>query len=360
MAYPEPSLIRQSASSEDTRLATATLRSAFEAARGTEALVRTAAEIRSQVHDQFESSGNVLATTCLYAQVNDLVSEQLVRACAAELGLDLGQACWLAFGSQGRSEQTLATDQDNGLVFCSNDSVPDRAPWLELGQRVNRALDGCGYSLCTGKVMAGQPGCCLTLREWCQRFDTWIEHGAPDDLLNASIYFDLRGVVGRTDLAVAMRQHFTARAAALPRFLKQMADNALRHAAPLDWFGRVRPLRRGGLELFDLKLSGTAIFVETSRLYALANAITATGTVERLDAVAQALRVPAQESAAWQAGFVGLQQLRLRSQAGSSQPAGNPNLIELDALSAIDHQTLKQGLRGARLLQQRAELDYWR
>ena len=360
MSSLAPNPIRESASSEDARLTTAALRSTFEAAHGTQAMARTAAEIRSLVQDQLVFNRDVLATTRLYAQINDLVSEQLVRAIAAEMGLDLGQACWLAFGSQGRSEQTQATDQDNGLVFCSNKTVPDRKLWLELGQRVNSALDDCGYALCTGRVMAGQPGCCLTLGEWCQRFDTWIEHGAPDDLLNASIYFDLRGVVGRTDLAVALRQHFTARAAALPRFLKQMADNALRNVVQLDWFGRVRASRLNGLALFDLKLTGTAIFVETSRLYALANAITANGTAARLDAVAQALRVPAHESAAWQAGFVGLQRLRLQSQAGTSRPVANANLIELGALSAADHQTLKQGLRAARLLQQRAELDYWR
>ena len=349
-----------SEASADPRLSDAALRRAFESARGTDALARAAAQARGQVQASFLRGGDVLTTTRLYAQINDLVTEHLVRRGAAELALDLGQACWLAFGSQGRSEQTPATDQDNGWVFCAGDVAAARARWLELGQRVNEALAACGYTLCRGRVMAGQPGCCLTLGEWCDRFDAWLEHGAPEDLLNACIYFDLRGLVGRLDLAAALRQRFTARAAALPRFLKQMADNALRHVVPLDWFGRVRASRLDGLALFDLKMTGTAIFVETSRLYALANAITVTGTAARLQAVALALGVPAHESAAWQAGFVQLQRLRLQSQDASMLPAGNPNLVELGALSATDQQILKQGLRGARLLQQRAELDYWR
>ena len=27
--------------------------------------------------------------------------------------------CWMVFGSEGRLEQTLSTDQDNGLVFSA-------------------------------------------------------------------------------------------------------------------------------------------------------------------------------------------------------------------------------------------------
>ena len=44
--------------------------------------------------------------------------------------------------------------------------------------------------------MASNPACCLTPAEWLQRFADWIEHGAPEDLLNASIYFDLRALGG--------------------------------------------------------------------------------------------------------------------------------------------------------------------
>jgi|CXWL01.1.fsa_nt_gi CBS domain-containing protein len=344
----------------DGRLSPAALRWAIGAGPSADALVSTVADIRRLVQTEFVARGDVLATTRRYAQINDLVTERLVRSAASELGLDLGQACWLAFGSQGRGEQTPATDQDNGLVFCSTDPASERARWLELGQRVNRALDDCGYRLCKGGVMAGEPGCCLTLDEWCDRFDTWISHGAPADLLHASIHFDLRALVGRADLAALMRQRIAARAATLPRFLKQMADNALRHPAALNWLGQVRSQRRGGCARFDLKLHGTAIFVETARLYALAHGIEAVGTLERLHAVAQVLRVPAHESDSWRAGFVGLQRLRLQAQADRGELADNPNLIAMEALGPLGRQLLKQGLQAARLLQQRTELDYGR
>ena len=145
-----------------------------------------------------------------------------------------------------------------------------------------------------------------------------MEHGAPQDLLNASIYFDVRALVGRHALATALRDRIRSRAAALPRFIKQLAENALRNPVSLSWFGSVRATRRDGQAMFDLKMQGTALFVEAARLYALAQGIGhVTATDERLGAVARALHVPAHECAVWCNGFEILQRLRLQVQARS-------------------------------------------
>ena len=103
---------------------------------------------------------------------------------------------------------------------------------LPLALTINHTLADCGFALCVGNIMASNPQCCLTPGEWGARFDRWLEHGAPQDLLNANIYFDLRALVGRSDLADALRRQITRQAGALPRFAKQMADNALRHRVP--------------------------------------------------------------------------------------------------------------------------------
>jgi signal-transduction protein with cAMP-binding, CBS, and nucleotidyltransferase domain len=98
-----------------------------------------------------------------------------------------------ALGSEGRQEQTLASDQDNGLIFAgSGDAVAVREQLLPMALRINEALDACGFPLCTGQVMASNPQWCLDLHEWRQRFAGWIIEGDPQALLNASIFFDLR------------------------------------------------------------------------------------------------------------------------------------------------------------------------
>ncbi len=336
----------------------------IRAANDLSALQSSAADIRRFARNLLGQGLQARQLTELISHLNDLLARRLVTLTATQHGLDLNQACWLAFGSEGRGEQTIATDQDNGLVFESSDPERDRPRWLAFAQEVNQSLDTCGYPLCKGLIMACNPACCLSSQEWLQRFNRWIDSGGPQDLLNASIYFDLRGVAGRQDLAQALRDHITAAASALPRFIKQLAVNALTHRPPLNWRGAIDTHKVGTQELIDLKLQGTAIFVDVARIYALAHGIAKTNTRERLLSLGQALGIDEQESQAWVTGFEFLQSLRLRVQieepgAGSSQ-SENPNKVDVRTLNDIDRRILRESLRVARRLQQRLELDYQR
>ena len=308
--------------------------------------------------------------TELVSHLNDVLTERLVRLIAQRRGLDLARACWLAFGSEGRSEQTISTDQDNGLVFVGDtpelDREREREAWLALGLEVNQALDACGYPLCKGQVMASNPACCLTATEWASQFTNWMDRGTPSDLLKASIYFDLRGLCGNTALVQPLRDMITHEAATLPRFLRQMAGNALQRRSPLNWRGAIDTRAVEGRPKFDLKLQGSALFVEAARLYALAQGVPDLGTRARLTAVAPLLGVAAQEGEAWVSAFEFLQLLRLQLQIGdgtaasAEAPQGNPNLIDVSTLNDIDQRMLKETCKVARRLQQRLELDYLR
>ena len=90
--------------------------------------------------------------------------------------------------------------------------------------------------------MASNPDCCLTPDEWARASTHWIEHGAPEDLLNASIYFDLRPLAGNAGAGRSRCANCVSAAAprGVPRFMKQLADNALRNRAPLNWLRRHR------------------------------------------------------------------------------------------------------------------------
>ena len=321
------------------------------------ALVQSALQIRQFARHLIGQGVAARQMTQLISHLNDLLTERLVQMLAERHAIDLEQACWLAFGSEGRSEQTISTDQDNGLVFVSDRPEQDRPRWLAFARAVNEALDRCGYPLCKGDVMASNPQCCLTPLEWSHRFENWLEHGAPEDLLKANIYFDLRALVGRTDLADALRAQVTRQAAALPRFAKQMADNALRHRVPLNWRGAIDTRTVAGRAMVDLKNHGTAVFVDIARLYALALGVPHTGTRERLEAIGRLLRVPDPYSQTWVAAFEYLQMLRLQVQMADT-PQESANLVDLEALNNIDRHMLKESFRVARRLIQKIELDY--
>ncbi|HSW23101.1 MAG TPA: DUF294 nucleotidyltransferase-like domain-containing protein, partial [Burkholderiaceae bacterium] len=296
------------------RLSLKALSTRIAAAPDVASLQVAAADIRRLARNLLGQGVQARQLTELISHLNDVLTRALVQMLARQQGMDLQRACWLAFGSEGRSEQTVATDQDNGLIFVSDDPDAERPGWLRFARTVNDALAACGYPLCKGNVMASNPECCLTADEWRERFVHWIDHGAPEDLLNASIYFDLRALAGRIELALPLQELLLREPVRVPRFIKQLADNALRNRAPLNWLGAIETSERDGRVVVDLKLRGSALFVDTARLYTLAHGLDASSTRARLGAVALALRVPSAEGEAWIAAFEFLQTLRLRVQ----------------------------------------------
>lgn len=352
------------------RLSLKSVSGAIRAAGDEATLISSGRDIRQLAAHLLAQGLKAQALTDVISHLNDLLHRQVVQVVAQRMQIDLRQVCWLAFGSQGRGEQTIATDQDNGLIFESDTPDEDRPRWLAFAQEVNTLLDACGYPLCKGFIMASNPQCCLTLAEWVHRFEHWMAHGAPEDLLKASIYFDFQPIAGRSELATPLRQLITRRAQALPRFLKQMADNALTHRPPLSWLGGLETHEVQGRAVIDLKMQGTALFVDAARLLALAHGVHEVGTRARLVAAGAALGLSSQETQAWATGFEFLQMLRLRAQiqaesahkeAGTSaQMQTSPNAMEVDQLNHVDRRILKEALRMAQQLQQRLEMDYAR
>jgi hypothetical protein len=145
-------------------------------------------------------------------------------------------------------EQTFVSDQDNGLMFSATDRHEAdalRELFLPFAQDVNRRLADCGFPLCSGGIMAGNPAWCLSLDEWKQQFIEWVRRPEPEALLNASIFFDLHPLFGDRDLGEALRQLLLSLTRDNPAFLHLMAANALQAPVPLNFRGESWPARRG-------------------------------------------------------------------------------------------------------------------
>ncbi|MES2976815.1 MAG: DUF294 nucleotidyltransferase-like domain-containing protein [Pseudomonadota bacterium] len=331
----------------------ATLRSAADQP----ALVQGARDIRQLAASLLAQGVQSRQLTALISHLNDLLTLRLLEIEAVRHGIELSGLAWIALGSEGRSEQTVSTDQDNGLVLADDTDDQTRAAILRFAHEVNLGLDLCGYPLCRGGIMAGLPACTLTLSQWQARFEHWIEHGAPKDLLDASIFFDFRTLAGDAALVRKLRDDITQRAKDAPRFIRQLAVNALAHGVPLSWAGKIVA---GGDGTIDLKLQGTAVFVDAARVYSLAHGVEATSTRERLLAVGPLLGVAPAEHEAWVSAFEFLQMLRLRVQLSLQTASDRPNHLRIDTLNEIERRLLRECLRVARSLQQRLALDYQR
>jgi CBS domain-containing protein len=298
--------------------------------------------------------------TAIISSLNDRITERIIAlesdADDALMGLHW---CWLALGSEGRMEQTLATDQDNALIFSAADTT-QREALLAFALRVNQRLDACGFPLCKGEIMASNPKWCLSLADWQQQFTQWIDHGSPDALLHSSIFFDFRPLAGDAALALDLRAWLNRAAQKNPRFLHQMAGNALRNRPPL---GLVRDFVLSDSEThphtIDLKLNGAMPFVDAARIFALAAGSPQTNTAKRLREAAHTLHIPDTELADWNRAFHFLQLLRLRHQHGQQRAGITPdNHLNPDTLNPLDRRILKEALRQARKVQARLAMDY--
>ncbi|MBY0431341.1 MAG: CBS domain-containing protein [Rhodospirillales bacterium] len=291
--------------------------------------------------------------------LNDQLTERVIDLELAGADLDGLRFCWMTMGSEGRGEQTLYTDQDNGIIFAlppGMSAEQARQKLLPLAQRINEALDVCGFPKCKGGIMAGNPKWCLSLEEWRDRFTAWINQPEPEALLNATIFFDFRGLCGDLSLAEDLRVWLTRAARGQNRFLHLMVENAANRSPPLGFFRDFVVDREG---LVDLKLGAVALFVDAARILALANGVAACGTRDRLREAAALAHLPAGDVDAWIEAFHFVQALRLRHQY-DQQHRGEAldNRINPHDLNALDRRIFLEALRQAGRLQKRLSQAY--
>jgi CBS domain-containing protein len=290
--------------------------------------------------------------TQLISALNDRLSESVIALESVKHDLGGLRWCWVALGSEGRGEQTIATDQDNAIVFESEDAAA-QAKLLAFGRAVNTTLDACGFPLCKGGIMAGNPQNCLSLEQWRARFAAWLRAPTPQALLDASIFFDFRPLVGDIGLATDLRAWIARSLPGNQSFLHLMAKNALLAGPPIGFFGN---LESGSDSAgIDLKTQGTRVFVDAARVYALATGTTSTHTATRLREAGHAIGAPGDEVESSVAAFFYLLLLRLRRQQSATT---DPNRIDPAALNSLERRVLKESLLQARRLQRRLALDY--
>lgn len=321
------------------------------------ALADAARDIRRLANHMLQQGVAAWQLTQIISTLNDALTRRLIKLEHDRHGIQELNWCWLALGSEGRYEQTLATDQDNGLIFedgGSGEAESMRERLLPFARAVNDGLDACGFPLCRGEIMAGNPRWCLSLDEWQEQFAGWIRNTQPEALLKAVIFFDFRPVYGRDSLAETLRKRLFQFTRNNSRFLRALAEAALTTRPPLgllrDFVVDEEGAHRGTL---NLKLSGARLFVDAARVISLATATAHTGTEQRLRQGGARLNMPGGEIDAMVEAFYFIQLLRLRSHDGTA-----PNRVDPDTLNEVDHRILKECFRQARKLQNRLALDY--
>ncbi len=362
------------------RLSLGELAKSIEQAAGADSLAHAAGEVRRLATALLAQGVGAEQLTQFVTTLNDSIVSRALALAAADAPPPDTKWCWMGLGSEGRMEQTLATDQDNALIFIlppGASLAATRERFVAFADRVNRILDQCGFPLCKGNIMARNPRWCLTLDEWKDTFLHWMRSANGEALLNAAIFFDFRSLHGDSGLAGELRDWLGPQVAAQPLFVLQMVNNALQVRPPL---GLLRDFVKDDGEAgeypgtIDLKKFGTRPFVDAARIFSLRHGVAASNTADRLRLAAPKMRMHEDEAAAIIEGFHFIQLLRLRNQEGAALhaatawgdhhhadsllPPHHPNRIDPDQLNELDRRILKEALRQARKLQSRLELDF--
>ncbi|MBD3609968.1 MAG: CBS domain-containing protein [Gammaproteobacteria bacterium] len=328
-----------------------------------DALKQLSSDIQQLINQMMAQGASVQQLTQIISTLNDNITQRIIILVEAERGKPSTPFTWIAFGSEGRLEQTLKTDQDNGILFICQDGQSEddaRKELLPLAKRINESLDEVGFPLCPGNIMASNPECCLSLDEWKTRFGKWIESGTPDNLLKASIFFDFRALFGNEQPIEALRNWLLEKTTQNSLFRHMMAANSLRNRPPLGLFGDIKVSAHGEHKhSIDLKLQGITPFVDAARIIALKEKLPQTNTLHRLQAAADNGSIPKIDIEAWVNAYEFIQLLRMRNHHQQVENGEElHNFLEPDELNSLDRRILKEAFRQARKLQGKLELEY--
>lgn len=318
------------------------------------ALARASEQITRLTALLWRGGAKVAAIARLVGELNAKLFERAWQLIApADL---FANSCLFVMGSEGRGEQLLKTDQDNGLVLRDGYDCPHDLP--AICQRFSDALTAFGYPECPGRIMVSNPQWCQPAQAFGQMVRRWLLMPDAESLIALAIFIDARPVCGDASLLAQVRGEVD----------RLLADNdalMARFAAAIDafeqesgWWNRLFFLADS--DTLDLKKAGIFPLVHGVRSLALEARLACTNTVERLEALCALGRLPPNVSAEVVESLYFLMGLKLQVGLDAAD-SGNGRIVHVNALTPLQRDLLKDALavvkRFKALLRHRYRLD---
>jgi CBS domain-containing protein len=326
------------------------------------ALARAAAQITRLIAVLWNGGAKVAAIARLVSELNAKLFERAWQLIAPS---DLAaNSCLFVMGSEGRGEQLLKTDQDNGLVLRDGYECPHDL--AAVCQRFSDALSSFGYPECPGRIMVNNPQWRQPAHAFGQTVRRWLLMPDAESLMALAIFIDARAVCGDATLLAQVRGE-------VDRLLTDSDALNARFAAAIDafeqgsgWWIRLFSLGEGDKTALDLKKAGIFPLVHGVRSLALEARLACTTTVERIEALRSMGRLPPDVGADLVDSLHFLMGLKLQAglaaaTGGSDGGSGNGRLVHLESLTSLQRDLLKDALavvkRFKAMLRHRYRLD---
>jgi PAS domain S-box-containing protein len=257
----------------------------IEKAETTEELKQCYRDLQLLIKPLIQSEISVRFITNITTAFSDAVVRRLIDLAIAEFGQAPAGFAFICLGSEGRKEETLLTDQDNAIIYGDVPKEKESAVnayFLKLGETVCNALNTIGYSFCKGEIMAKNPKWCQPLSVWENYFTSWIKTPEPQQLLDATIFFDFRIVYGDKTFTEKLKTTVSTAISNHPLFLYHQAYNTFNIKPPHISTGTI--LSDKHADIVDLK-SAVIPIIMFARTYAFQNNIDCENTIDRLTAL---------------------------------------------------------------------------
>ncbi|NBD25979.1 DUF294 nucleotidyltransferase-like domain-containing protein [Paenibacillus glycinis] len=321
--------------------------------------------LRDQIHEHMEALLSARPIEQFYTDLNEVHDALIRRAVTlseeqmARMGLGSPPVpyAYLLFGSGGREEQTLTSDQDSGLIYAD----PADASQLDavsgyfeaFARMVVEMLQQLRYPPCDGEVVSANPAWCQSLSQWMAKLDLWFEDPDWERVRYLLIVADCRIVAGLPSIWMALKEHFFAHMHQNERIVHNMLNNTMRHKVLVGVFGQLFKENYGeDAGSLDLKYGAYIPMVNAVRLLAIQAGVRATSTLNRIEQLTQKGVFSEQEGQDYDGVFKLF--LRLRLLTTSKKESGiytNNGKLSNTRLTKELIEELKTGLRTVKRLQ---------
>jgi len=325
-------------------------------------------KIDSVLEMMLRQGGPVKQLVALVTELNDRLTIRILELVEEEMeGEGFGpppvQYGWLSFGSEGRKEQTLHTDQDNALFFAPGPDCNEtecKQWFLQFAQRVVGYLVRSGLPECPGGIMASNPEWCQPEDFWLNKFLSWIRDPSPEPLLMAAIFFDFRPIYAGTNFPYLLEDQLLKTIRKSGLFMRYMAKNALINRPPLSLLKRFVVEKSGEHKnMFDLKQRGLRPVVDAVRVLSLSQGIKTQNTLDRL---AEINRIGILDNAFYadlREAYEFLIYLQISRHLDALAQREEPdNFIEPASLNGLQRKMLKESFAVVRSLQEIIEFRF--
>lgn len=185
----------------------------------------------------------------------------------------------IVMGSEGRGEQILRTDQDNGLIIRDGEDEAIFEPYMI---QFNQYLIQLGFPKCEGNVMVANPYWRHNVSGFQKMIGEWSDTFNEESLMGLSIFLDAVCVAGDEKLLEECRKFLFERFEGRSDIMAHLAKSALSFETPLSLIGGFVLGRAEHGSEFDIKKGGIFAIVHGIRILALEHKIFLTNTTERI------------------------------------------------------------------------------